>query len=266
MNTILILTKGRVGKQLTFAALPQRLRDKVIFVCPKEEIKEHCRTISVDEMGAAKFLPEPPGIRIAAKRKWVWEIATEAEADTIYTVDDDLRFFRRDADRKPHPLDPAGVGEMFDYLDAALANYLMVGISMRYMNNNKIRDQDIGAQQLMLHGMRVRDINFLTNARWRTELEIMEDFDFLLQLLRCGQPNFVSNIYMHDQKPNAPGGCSDYRDQAMYESCARKLAWLHPGVVTLKNYAEGIVRSGVNTRLQPHIAYKKALRQGRNSP
>jgi hypothetical protein len=200
-------------------------------------------------------------MRLTGKRRWVWGQTKGQER--LYFVDDDVRFLYRDAAGKAAKQGPDETVAMFAHLDAMLdAGNLLCGIAMRFMAQTKQRPYDVGCKQCVLHGFRRADVEFLTQAQWRDECEVVEDIDFTLQVLRCGYPNVVSNLFMHDQKSQAPGGCSQYRDQALYERCLRSLRALHPDFVTLVAAADAKPQSGVPTTLRPRVQYKKALQAG----
>jgi hypothetical protein len=55
-------------------------------------------------------------------------------------------------------------------------------------------------------------------------VDVMEDFDINLQLLRQGKPSKISYYYAQGQKSsNAEGGCSEWRTIEVHNAGAEKL-------------------------------------------
>jgi hypothetical protein len=79
------------------------------------------------------------------------------------------------------------------------------------------------------------DVNVLREKGVRFDrLEVMEDFDVTLQLLRLGYKNANLARWCNEQvNSNEAGGCSIYRTMTLQSKCAQKLARLHPAFVKL---------------------------------
>ena len=89
-------------------------------------------------------------------------------------------------------------------------------------------------------------------------LEVMEDFDVALRLLRAGHDNVILNNWANNQAGSGKeGGCSHFRTPELHAACASKLASLHPGFVkVVQKTTKGAWGGG--TRTDVNIAWKKA--------
>jgi hypothetical protein len=248
VTPIYILTKNRLDRQITWESLSPRARERVTFVCPADEAKHF-----------SSALVEPEGVRIAAKRQFVFEHALASGIQQIVVMDDDLKFFKRGPNGKPQRCTADDVDAMLAHLDNLLEDFVLVGINMRFMSQGRTATYEVGSKQMCVHAMNVGYLAKLVSPKY--VCEVCEDIDFTLQVLRAGLPNAVSNLYMHDQKSQAPGGCADWRTQQVYEDALKHLAARHPEFVKLR-VCEAKPQSGVMTTLRPTIQYKKALAAG----
>jgi hypothetical protein len=124
---------------------------------------------------------------------------------------------------------------MMIWVENLLRDYAHVGIGVRGGNNNV----GTGDAPLLTENTRTmralayRTDDFLSVEHGR--VQVMEDFDVNLQLLRRGLKNCCINYWCQDQKmTNAAGGCSGLRTHALHEAAAVRLAELHPGLVALR--------------------------------
>jgi hypothetical protein len=120
---------------------------------------------------------------------------------------------------------------MLTYIEQALHKYAHVSISARE-GNNRMEVPFVTCSR-PLRAMAFRRKEFLQCEHGR--VDVMEDFDVTLQLLRKGYQNMVITAYANDQRmTQMAGGCSDYRTHAVHEASAKKLAKLHPEFVKLR--------------------------------
>ena len=93
-------------------------------------------------------------------------------------------------------------------------------------------------------------------------VDVMEDFDINLQLLRQGKPSKISYYYAQGQKSsNAEGGCSEWRTIEVHNAWAEKLHALHRDFVKVveketKTAWNGMPRKDVN------VQWKRAYNSG----
>jgi hypothetical protein len=89
-----------------------------------------------------------------------------------------------------------------------------------------------------------------------TRVILRQDFFITLSLLRLGYPNVIDYEFMSGQKDGAPGGCSLYRDHALLEAEAHKLARLFPEFVKVVTKER---KGGFGVSTDVRVAWKKAF-------
>lgn len=206
--------------------------------------------------GPVEYLPSCI-TRLAETRDWIIH-DRKGHPDVVF-LDDDLHFaVRRDDDRtkfrQPRALD---ITRMFEDISRQLAHYRMVGIGAReggnrytdeYMYNSRIM------RVLAFNRQFLRDHNITF-----TPMVVMEDFHVNLQILRAGGDTCICNDWVSNQAggSNAPGGCSEYRSEAVQTAAAHKLAALHPGFVRVVQKATKAAWGG-GVRTDVVVSWKKA--------
>jgi hypothetical protein len=180
-------------------------------------------------------------------------------------LDDDIRFLvRRSPDTwQLRGTEPSEVAEMLGSVEWWLQQHEHVGVSAREGNNR------IGTGDRTLRNdctRTLRALAYQTEAFLSVEhcrVEVMEDFDVNLQILRQGGSNTCLHYWAQGQKQtNAPGGCSTYRTHEVHERSAEKLAELHPGLVSLREKKNKTDAGGFGTRKEVTIQWKKAHQEG----
>ena len=97
-------------------------------------------------------------------------------------------------------------------------------------------------------------------------LQLMEDFDVNLQMLRSGVGTAALTRFSFTQKQsNAEGGCSNYRTFELQKECAEGLASRHKGFVKVvrKNSGWG---NGLESRYDTRVSWAKAAKSGACEP
>lgn len=244
---IYIPTRGRAFQE-TCASLPKEIGARVMFVTPwiddwvKSEVGQVIRT--------------PPDINgIGPTRQWIIDNATD---NKIVMLDDDLVFATR-RDDEPTKFREATSGELNTLLgsiDALLDDYAHVGVATREGGN---RDANPYCHNTRLLRILAYRTDVLRNEGIRFDrLELMEDFDVTLQLLRAGYANVKINWIVHNQRSsNAPGGCSTYRTLEKQSEAARGLRALHPEFVSVVQKTTKTAWNGA-TRDDCIIQWKRA--------
>lgn len=179
--------------------------------------------------------------------------------DKFLMLDDDLRFAHRPGiGPKLTPCTKQQMRAMLYTVQTYLDTFAHVAISAR-QGNNTLPLYCVECSR-PLRALAYRAEAFLKCEHGR--VQIMEDFDVTLQLLRMGYKNAVITSYVQDQyRTNALGGCSDYRTHELHEKNVRKLAKLHPGLVVLRdkeNTSRQVKRDGMYKRLEATIYWEKA--------
>lgn len=256
---IVIPTRGRVGKQVSFSGLTGALRRRTVIVCPQKEVAAH----KGNHPQAMDVIAQPdPEWTISRKRRWiVEELAGKRAWARIVMLDDDLRWcVRREDDRKKFlTAKPEEVDYYFGELEEQLTPTTPhAGFSAR--GGNLSPKGQLGGWQRAKRAMYVLGYHvptLLANCE-PFRIETREDMDTCLQLLRKGFPNVVSYTFVCDQVFNAEGGASLERDFERSNRDAHLLAELHPGLIRLveKQYEVSVPRTEVV------VQWERALQEG----
>lgn len=226
---IYIPTRGRVFQEtyqsLTEGYILDPIGPKIKFVVP----------YGSDHLGRGeRVLETPPHINgIGPTRQWIIDYAADRGVKKVAMLDDDLVFAtrRQDEPTKFQPSSPGEICALFRGISAYLDLYAHVGVATREGGNRDTSDSVCNTRLLRILAYRV-DVLRREEIRF-DRLELMEDFDVTLQLLRRGYPNLKINWIVHNQRSsNAPGGCSTYRTLEKQSANARGLAALHEDFVT----------------------------------
>lgn len=221
---IFIHTYGRANWQKTLEFISPNIQKRTWLVVQKREAHLY---------NWPRLMVLPKKIRgLSLTRQYILE---NAKKNKIVMLDDDLRFQRRISKDDWHLRNsmPEDMGAMFRKMSRMLDDYAHAGISARLGNN---RHAELHLTNVRMNGVigynRERVLG--VDARF-DRIELRQDFDITLQLLRAGLPNLVSVEFAWDQAraSNSAGGCSGYRTQEMMTRCAHELAELHPGFVTI---------------------------------
>lgn len=216
------------------------------------------------------LLVHPEGMTIGEVRQWIVDYHLDHHDDPrLVMMDDDLDFYKR---RKDHPgrfvgADPESVTQMLITIYEALERYPHVGVCPREQGHRWPPYETFFARMTRVLAYDAAVLRKV--GATFTRVKVMEDFDVALQLLRRGYATNMITAWLQGQaKSNAPGGCSTYRTPEMQEAAAKKLAELHPGLVTVaqrrtkggwfEEKGEGSVRYDV--RIQWAGAYEDGLK------
>ena len=255
-------------KRGVLADIPPSWRSKTTMVVPAAEYGlylEGLRAIGpVGDSVSVKAKTDIDGI--SATRQWCGKLAHDRCYDKFVMLDDDIRFLvRRDVDtwRMKSPPAPREVEACLWRISKMLDTHAHGGVSSRDGNN---RAGIVGPDFFKENERYLRLLAFRTYAFLSCEhgrVPVMEDFDVSLQLLSRGFKSFVLYYWAQGQTmTNAAGGCSTYRTHELHEAAARKLAELHPGVVSLRTAHKKMDAEGFGTRTEVTIQWKKAYERG----
>ena len=169
-------------------------------------------------------------------------------------------FYIRKSDNDWHLryLEPDEYPALFGLLDVWLDDYAHVGVSAREGNNRVEKLAVENTRYMRVLGYNLDKFDGVELGR----VEVMEDFDINLQLLRQGKPSKVSYYYAQGQKSsNAAGGCSEWRTIDVHNAGAERLHSLHPEFVKVveketKTAWDGLARKDVN------VQWKRAFASG----
>lgn len=181
-----------------------------------------------------------------------------SKSGKMLMLDDDLKFYCRvskDDWHLKYPKDLGrSVGDMLLAVEAALDDYAHVAISARE-GNNRLPYEGVECSR-PLRALAYQTSKFLELEHGR--VQIMEDFDVTMQLLRKGYKNLVIASWAQGQiQTQMEGGCSDYRTLELHDRNVRAFAELHHPFVRLRSKAN---RSGgaFGTRTEATIYWQKA--------
>ena len=228
VDKIYIPTYGRVGKQITFNALPEKWKKKTVLVIHEKEKDLH--------QGYPVLICPEQGKGIAPVRKW---IAEYADMTRYAVLDDDICFMKtKQKDEvavNNRKLRPEEFEELIIKINQAMdEGFIHVACEVTW--NPPIFDKDF------LINTRITNNIFYdgTKLPWEhldwTSLSFAEDYYINLQLLTLGFRNKVFLRYRTTTMSvtQAPGGCSSFRNIENHNESMRKLKHFFPEFVTLK--------------------------------
>ena len=241
------------------------LNTEATYVVPESEVDAYDRALGDAGFGCSVPVVGCDTQGIAATRHWIGRHAELVGEDKFVMMDDDIRFLVR---RSPETwqlrgTQPHEVDTLLIHVERWLDTHAHVGVSAREGNNRiGVGDDTLVAENTRtLRFLAYRTEDFLSVQHGR--VEVMEDFDVNLQLLKRRRPNVNIHYWAQGQKmTNAPGGCSTYRSHEVHERSAHRLAELHPGLVRLRQKENKTDREGFGTRTEVTIQWKKAFETG----
>lgn len=265
---IFIPTRGRWStlSTSTAALIPNALKSYVVLATHDSEVEQYAESVPHEWLDLGLTVRGFSYDKIAEKRLKMGIAAREEGHEQFFMLDDDIDFLiRKHAQDFPLRAQYSDdVIEMFNYLRELVRNgsFSHVGVSGREGNNqggNGTREELLAHNTRCMRFVCYNTEDFLSVEHCR--VDVMEDFDVTLQLLRKGRPNAVSFWYANGQKmTNAPGGCSLWRTRELHNASASKLAQLHAPYVSLRQKENKTDREGLGTRLEVTVHWKKAYK------
>lgn len=247
---IIIPSSGRAFKQTTLNTLPTSLTDRVRVVVPDTEAELY----SAQMRCRAEVVPCPRR-GIGLTRQWI----LENYGPKVVMLDDDLVFATRREDEPDKFVESsdAEVERMFEDIENLLNRYVHVGVGTREGGNYLIEQYPQNMRMLRILAYRADKLKEL-GVRF-DEMDVMEDFDVTLTLLRKGYPNKLVNWIVHNQNGSGlSGGCSQYRTMDVQAVSAHRLKARHDRFVTVvEKETKGAWGGGVRTDVK--IYWKRAI-------
>ena len=198
---------------------------------------------------------------IGEKRRQMAIEAKKRGYKKIMMIDDDINLLVRRAPdnwQLRYSEDDEALDMYTDVVSFLDAGYGQVSLGAREGNNrlglggrDKIIDHYRGMRANAFH---VDEFLSLEHGR----VQVMEDFDISLQLLRNGRMTGVTVYWATGQRAtNTEGGCAIWRTHELHEQSVYKLMELHPGFVSprIKQNKGG---GTFGTRAEATIMWKKA--------
>lgn len=248
--------------------IPVSMHPRVAYVVPADQTASYATGMS--KVGYKPVIVPTEEKGIALVRKFIGIHASKHQSENFVMLDDDIDFLmRKSADNwQLRAVEHAEVPKMMEHVEQLLKTHACVGTSAREGNNRA----GVGSPAQLV-AMNTRILRFLAfrtkefNKCAHGRVEVMEDFDVQLQLLRAGFNTACSFYYANGQKmTSAPGGCSTYRTHSVQDASARKLSTLHPSFVNLRQKENKTDAAGFGTRTEVTIYWKKAAMAGKTDP
>jgi hypothetical protein len=249
---VYIPTLKREGKQYTLESIPDRWKDRVFLVCPKEEKHDWPNRIDV---------PVECIGSISKTRQWILE---QAPTPYVGQFDDDLTFYKRDPVVKTKNHKQADCGEFLDLMEKWLQEGdVFCGLSNSFMSHTNDSEYFYGKPS---HCSFVnRDYMAKHQIRYDA-IRYFEDFHVPLSVVESGHRlRYTGEHIAVEKKANAPGGCSITRTAENNRAAMVRLAELHPKYVSIKEEAGAKNQSlevGVKLRIAFAKAYKDNVKSG----
>lgn len=258
---IVVFSAGRAERSLTPRRLPPAIAKLTTLVVPHGQGPAYER-LWPHTAPLAGVSETPEGVTGIAKRRQWWLERTQA--DKLLMLDDDLRFDTRRTDDAGKFLvaNETEINALFADIEVQLDKYLHLTVTPRE-GGNRTGDEgryfEVG-RATRVHGLRPKLIRGI-GCRY-DHLQLMEDMDMTLQLLRKGHPNLIINYMVQGQgQSNAPGGCSSYRTAELQEQAARGLAERHrPHVRVVERQTK--TAWGGGERVDVQVSWQQAFLEG----
>lgn len=255
------LGRANIMHRATLSKIPESWLTLTTLVCQAHEAEEYEQQSRAFGCGLL-VLPEEIK-RITPTREYIGRMCQEEEIDKMVMLDDDIEFYTRrkqftqDEDWwKLSAPDDTDVELMLNCISVDLDTYAHVGVSGRE-GNNRVRDPFVENTRYM------RLLAYRTDMYMACEhgrVEVMEDFDIALQLLRAGHKNKVYYRWAQGQaKTQAAGGCSVWRTHDVHNAGAERLAELHPQFVRTRQKENKTDAGGFGTRTEVTVQWKRAF-------
>lgn len=204
---------------------------------------------------------------ISKTRQWIGKLAAKKGWPKFAMFDDDLNFAVRENQyaNKLRKQEHKDIVEMLAWIDTALNTYAHASVSPR--DAAKTDSVASGGAPLTLLNKRLLRVLCYQTAEFLAakhgRVEVMEDFDVTLQLIRKGKWNIQTYWWTNDQRQTgSPGGCASYRSHEVQAASAKKLAELHAPFVELrtkKNKASVVASAAAfRERTEVTIQWEKA--------
>ena len=254
---IYIPTLGRVDNQITIKSIPDNLLDKTYLVCSEKEApalkKIHDNLIICPSQSKKEG--------IGKVRQYIIDKSTEPN---LLFLDDDLIFLKRENNsKKLKTIENTEFIKLYNwFLQKLNEGYPMVGLSARQGNHLSYPEKEIYLSRIFTVYALNAEILKNFNVRF-DEMDLMEDFNVALRLIRYGFKTISNTEYAHAQKSsNQKGGCSLYRNIETQSKAARLLVKKHkPFVKLVKKKTESW--ESREEREDVMIYWKKAFEKGR---
>lgn len=198
-----IMTRGRVGKQITYDSIPYSWRDKCFLVVPHEEKDSH---------GNIPVLVAPDYVKnYSDKFKWIVEGGPDKEEKAVI-MDDDLVFSRQVPKGDKISLKTIEGPEterlltLWGFMEILLEDTALVGVHPRQMGHLQKPPFVENGKVVCIQGI---NRNLVGDIPDLNRFPILADVVLNATLLERGQGNkIITTFFQNWGSCQAPGGCS----------------------------------------------------------
>jgi len=211
-----IMTRGRVGKQITYDSIPWSWRDRTYIVCPLEEAGLH---------DVRNTMPVGPDIKnYSDKFKFIVEDRMGDGEEKAVILDDDLVFSRQVPKNGKISLKTIAGQEterlitLFGFMEVLLEDTALVGVHPRQMGHLQSPPFVENGKVVCIQGINRRLVGRVPDLN---RFPILADVILNASLLERGQGNkIITTFFQNWGSCQAPGGCSLTRTPEMQaEAC-----------------------------------------------
>jgi len=216
---IYIMTRGRVGKQHTWNAIPDSLRHRTYIVCPLDEIRGH----NEDGIPYKQIIASPTWVKnYSDKFKYILELADSGDKAVI--IDDDLKFSipcTNDAGQRrlqTVPDQDCHIDAGFLYMEELLDDTALVSFHPRQMGHTKPSPYVPNGKIVCVQGFNRTLVGHIPDLN---KFPILADVVLNATLLERGVGNkIITTLFVDWYACQAPGGCSLTRTpEVQAEAC-----------------------------------------------
>jgi len=242
---LMIMTRGREGRQHTWNNLPPSLQAKTTIFAPPTERHPN-------------MLPEPHPMDCSEKIQWM----IDNHEGKFVMLDDDLRFCAPSGDGKLMNATPEQIEAGFAMIEQLLDEHPLVGLHPRAHGNTCKSPIEYNGRITHLYGMNLDTIKPIKVDYF----PILADMYLNLTLLTKGHSTAVICTLLFDWVggSNAPGGCSIHRTWEQQKEAVLGLKESFPEFVTVKQKVTKNGWWGDKPRFDFIIQWKKAYEYGKN--
>jgi hypothetical protein len=225
---VYIPTLKRENKLITTKWIPERWKNKVILVCPAEEVHSQWDGPRLD-------VPRECIGSICKTRQWIIEQSVD---DHVGMLDDDLTFYKVNPDDRKKRTKLDDCGEVLDLMEKWLEEGdVYCGTSNSFLSHLNPVEYYYGKPSHC----------FFMNRKYMQEkgirydvLQFYSDFHVPLSIVESGRRlRYTGDYISHEYKPHAPGGCSVTRTAENNRASMLKLQSLHPRYIKVREDADG---------------------------
>lgn len=223
---LLIMTRGRVGKQITLSAIPEDWRDRTYLVIPWEEKGLHDHQCLVAPDWVTNY---------SQKFQFCLDYAF-LDQQKIVIMDDDLSFSERDTSvagkvRFTKIWDQNVLSRAFSYMEELLDTTALVSMHPRQMAHQAPFPYKENGKVICIQAVN-RDL--ADPIPKVDEYPILADVFLNCALLSRGLGNkLITTVVQDHASCQAPGGCSIYRTPEMQRQAVEAVAAAYPDFATV---------------------------------